>query len=216
LSEIRVKAAKPLPEPLPEGEQMLWQHSPAWLPYSRRAFQIGKIGFYFLVIVGWVAISAYISEGNWLAVLRSLTWAVPPAVGVLAVLALIGWFYARTTVYTITNKRVIIQSGLAVPSAVNLPFAKIDSADMKMFDDATGDIELTISGARLLYSMLWPNVRFLRLNRPRPVLRAICHPRKVSDILGQALAADQKPAAAATRHVADDDMQPNARRAATS
>ena len=138
MSEIRVKPARPLPEPLPEGEQMLWQHSPAWLPYSRRAFQIGKIGFYFLVIVGWVAISAYISEGNWLAVLRSLTWAVPPALGVLGVLALIGWFYARTTVYTITNKRVIIQSGLAVPSAVNLPFAKIDSADMKMFDDDTG------------------------------------------------------------------------------
>lgn len=194
MSEIRVKSIKPLPEPLPEGERVLWQHAPAWRAYSRRAFQIAKIAAYFAIIVAWVGTSAYLDSRDWTAVLKSLTWAVPPAIGVLVLLGFVAWLYARTSVYTITNKRVIIQSGLAVPSATNLPFSKISSADMKTYRDGTGDIELTMSGPRLLYSMVWPNVRFLRMKRPMPVLRAIEQPQKVAEILGEALAADQSSA----------------------
>jgi len=207
LSEVRVRSVHPLPEPLPEGEHIIWQHSPAWWPYSRRVFQVGKLGVYFLAIVAWVAGSAYVNDGEMLAVLRSLSWALPPAIGVLGVLALIAWFYARSTVYTITNRRIVIQSGLAVPSAVNLPFGKISSADLKTFGDATGDIELTMSGERLLYSMLWPNARLLRLKRPRPVLRALRQPDRVAEILGQALTADQQAAADPDRPAASDQPE---------
>lgn len=213
MSEIRVKPLRPLPEPLPEDERVLWQHSPAWLPYARRVFQLYKIGLYFAVIVGWVAISAYLDASQWSALLRSLSWSVPPVLGVLILLGLFAWFYARATVYTITTRRIIVQSGLAVPSSVNLPFKKISSADMKTYGDATGDIELKTSGPRLLYSMLWPNVRLLRLNRPTPVLRAIDQPARVAEILGQALAADQPSEAASTHDVRES--QPDMRRAAT-
>jgi len=96
---------------------------------------------------------------------------------------------------------------LAVPSAVNLPFGKISSADLKTFGDATGDIELTMSGERLLYSMLWPNARLLRLKRPRPVLRALRQPDRVAEILGQALTADQQAAAEPDRPAASDQPE---------
>lgn len=215
MSEIRVKPIKPLPEPLPDGERVLWQHSPVWWPYSRRVFQLDKIALYFLVVIAWVAVSAYLSTGQWLGVLRSLAWSVPPALGVLVVLGFIAWLYARTTVYTITSKRVIMQAGLAVPSAVNLPFSKIGSADMKTFKDATGDIELSMSGPRLLYSMLWPNVRLLRLNRPTPMLRALQQPHQVADILSKALTADQQ--AQAVPEATIPEQQPSdVRRAAAS
>lgn len=206
MTAIRIKSVKPLPEPLPAGERVLWQHCPAWRPYSQRVFQLDKIGFYFLVIVAWVATSAYLGDGGWHAVLRALTWSVPPALGVLLLLALIAWLYARSTVYTITNRRVIIQSGLAIPAAVNLPFSKVHSADLQTFGDATGDIELSMSGPRLLYSMLWPNVRLLRLNRPTPVLRALDQPYKVAEILGNALATDQQ---------SDAPVEQNTRKAQT-
>jgi hypothetical protein len=94
-------------------------------------------------------------------------------------------------VYTITNKRVVIQSGIALQSSTNLPFSKIDRADLKTFRDSTGDIDLEMSGPRLLYSMVWPHVRFFRLKRPRPVMRGIVNPEKVAELLGKALAADQ-------------------------
>jgi len=216
LREIRVKPVHPLPEPLPEGERILWQDSPAWRPYSRRVFQLARIAFYFLVLVCWVGVSAYLGSDDWAAALRSLTWAAPPALGVLGLLALIAWLYARSTVYTITSRRVVIQSGLAVPSAVNLPFSKISSADMQTYRDRTGDIELTMSGQRLLYSMLWPNVRLLRLKRTTPVLRALRQPQEVAETLGQALAqAAQEPEAAAADDP-DDQRRSRAQRTATA
>lgn len=189
MSSIRVKAIKPLPEALPEGERVLWQGSPAWRPYGRRVFQLNKIALYFLVIVAWAAISAYLNSGEWLAATKALTWAVPPALGVLGLLALTAWAYARTSVYTITNKRVVIQSGVALPTSVNLPFAKVASADLQVFGDDTGDIELSMSGPRLLYSMIWPNVRLLRLKRPVPMLRGLDDPKSVAELLGNALSA---------------------------
>jgi len=191
LSQIRVKALKPLPEPLPEGERVLWQQSPAWKPFSRRVFLLDKIAIYFLIIIAWVATSAYFDDGGFIAVARALSWSVPPALGVLVMIALVGWVYARTSVYTITNKRVVIQSGIALESSTNLPFTRIDQADLKTFRDSTGDIDLEMSGPRLLYSMVWPHVRFFRLKRPKPVMRGILEPERVAQILGSALAADQ-------------------------
>jgi len=223
LTEIRVKPVQGLPEPLPDGERVLWQQSPGWRPFSRRVFLIDKIGFYFLVVVGWVAGSAYLSTGEFFGVLRALAWSVPPALGVLMVLTIISWLYARTTTYTITSERVVIQSGLAVPAAVNLPFSKISSADMKTFRDNTGDIELTLSGQRLLYSMLWPNARFFRLKRPTPVMRAVQQPQKVAEILGQALATYHQNQAGTTSvqeepdsERGDNAKQPAAQRAASA
>jgi len=217
LTEIRVKPVHPLPEPLPEGERILWQDSPAWRAYARRVFQLARIGFYFLVLVCWVALSAYLDAADWMAAIRSLTWTAPPALGVLGLLALIAWLYARSTVYTVTNRRVVIQSGLAVPSAVNLPFGKIISADMQTYRDQTGDIELSMSGPRLLYSMLWPNVRLLRLKRTTPVLRALRQPQEVAETLGQALAqAAHEPEAAAASGNPDARQRSQAQRTATA
>lgn len=220
MSDIRIRQLRPLPEALPEDERVLWQRSPEWRPYSRRIFQVDKIALYFFIVVCWVAIAAYIDNGGWQALFRSLAWSIPPAVGVIGLLALVAWLYARTTVYTITTKRVIIQSGLAVPSAVNLPFTKVQSADMKTFTDTTGDIELSMSGPRLLYSMLWPNARLFRLKRPVPVMRAIPQPEAVAEILGQALDSDQQPAAEIEQSNADsqesEQLRPEMQRATGS
>lgn len=189
---------------------MLWQRSPAWQGFGRRVFQVYKVALYFAVIVAWVAISAALG-GGWSDAARSLVWTLPPALGVVLLLAFMGWLYARTTVYTITNKRVIIQSGLAFTTAINLPFSQLYSADMKRFGDGTGDIELTMSGPRILYSMLWPNTRLLALKRPNPVLWALPEPAQAADILGEALAAEQQ-AEASHEQGAQQDLQ----RAATS
>ncbi|MBY6204867.1 photosynthetic complex putative assembly protein PuhB [Halomonas denitrificans] len=211
---IRVRPIKPLPGPLPEGERVLWQQVPEWKAYGRRVFQLGKIALYFLVIIAWVAASAYFDTGEAVAVARALVWAVPPALGVLALLAAFAWLYARTTVFTVTDKRVIIQSGLALPSAVNLPFVNVARADLACFDDGTGDIELPMNGPRLLYSMVWPNVRLFRLKRPVPVLRALENPRQAGEILGRALAAHQQ--AADTPAAAAAPFKPDLRRTAAS
>lgn len=203
---MQEEALKPLPGPLPEGEHVIWQRSPSWQAFAQRVFHLYKFGVYFLVIIAWVAISAALGGGGLSDAMRSLSWTLPPALGVVGMLALLAWLYSRTTVYTMTNKRVIIQSGLAFTTAVNLPFSKLDKADLKTFDDGTGDIELSMSGPRMLYSMIWPNTRLFNLKRPAPVLWALPEPKRVAQLLGEALAADQQAGGAATRAHQDSDQ----------
>ncbi len=193
---------KPLPGPLPEGESVLWQRSPRWQPLGRRVFHTYKIALYFTVIIAWVAIAAVLG-GGWGDAWRALIWTLPPALGVVLLLGFFAWAYSRNTVYTITNKRVIIQSGLAFTTAINLPFSKLDSADVKTFSDGSGDIELTMAGPRILYSMIWPNNRLLAIKRPNPVLWALEAPRQAADILGQALLKEER---------AQQDVEPSADR----
>ena len=191
MTALRQDDIKPLPGPLPDGEHVLWQRSPLWQPFGRRVFHTYKIALYFVIILAWVAIAAALGGGlgdAW----RSLLWTLPPALGVVLLLGFFAWAYSRNTVYTITNKRVIIQSGLAFTTAINLPFSKLYSADMKTFSDGSGDIELSMSGPRILYSMIWPNNRLFAIKRPRPVLWALPEPRQAADILGQALASDER------------------------
>ena len=112
------------------------------------------------------------------------------------------------------RKRVVIEAGLALPSSANLPFSKFDRADLTTFKDGTGDIELSLTGPRLLYSMLWPNVRWLRVNRTTPILRAIEEPQKVAKILTDALATDQSSEAAAKAEA--QEPEPEMRRSVAS
>jgi hypothetical protein len=192
LSDFQDGVLKPLPGPLPEGERVLWQRSPSWQAYSKRVFHVSKFVLYFLVVITWVAVSRSLS-GGMSSGLNSLIWTVPLALIVVGMLSLMGWMYARTTVYTMTSKRLIIQSGLAFTTAVNLPFSKLDKADLKTFADGTGDIELSMSGTRMLYSMIWPNARLLKLKRPAPMLWALPEPNRVAELLSNALAADNQP-----------------------
>jgi len=207
LSEVDVQAPKGLPEPLPDGERILWQRSPRWWPYARRVFKINSIAFYFTALICWIAGAAYAGSGELSSVLRSLSWAIPPAAGVLAILALLGWLYAKTSIYTVTDKRIVIQSGLAFPAMINLPFAQIDKADLKIQSDGTGDIELSLSGPRVLYSMLWPNVRLFRIGRPKPLMSAIPEPQQAADVLGHALSRehDAEPSSATEQTPEDSE-----------
>lgn len=215
MSGADVQPPPGLPEPLPEGERILWQRSPAWRPYARRVFHVNKIALYFGILVAWIAGTAYAASGEPASALRSLAWAAPPAIGVLIVLALLGWLYARTTMYTVTDKRIVIQSGLAFPASINLPFGRIERADLKSHADGTGDIELSLTGERVLYSMLWPNVRMLRISRPRPVMRALEQPQDAATALGQALAGDQQ-AECANPGAQTDGERDRSRRPATA
>ena len=182
---------------------MLWQRSPVWQAYGRRVFHIYKIALYFLIIITWVAGSALLSSGLADA-LRSMMWTVPPALAVIAILSLLAWLYGRTTVYTFTNKRVIVQSGLAFTTAINLPFSKLQSADMKTFADDSGDIQLSMTGPRILYTMIWPNCRLFAVKRPLPMLWAVPEPQQAAQILGEALEAEQRSGPSASASANDD------------
>ena len=179
-----------LPGPLPQGERVLWQGSPNWRAMTRRVFHIRGLSAYFGILVAYAAANSY-SQGTPLAdVALGAAKFAGLALVPLALLTLYAWGTARATTYTVTNRRVAIRMGIAMPMTLNLPFARIDGAAFRPAKDGTGDITLQMAkGDRVAYLVLWPHARPWHVARTEPMLRAIPHAEKVAQLLSRALAA---------------------------
>ena len=187
-------APRGLPAPLPPGERLLWQGAPRWGALARRAFHVRKLAFYCAALLAWRVV-ADISDGQApaSAALGAL-WLTPLVLGAVGIPALLAWLFSRTTVYTITSRRVVLRSGVALPMTLNIPFRLIESAALRTFRDGTGDIPLALAGPdRIGYLHLWPSVRPWRVARTEPMLRAVPDAARVAEILARALAAAAEP-----------------------
>lgn len=178
-------------EPLPEGERVLWQGAPSMWGLAVRALHIRKVAIYFCVLLAW-RVAASLADGQALAATAAgAAGLAAVAVLGLGLLALLAWLAARTTIYAITSRRVMLRIGIALPIFVNLPFRGIEAVALKAFGDGTGDLPLQLHGTvRLAYLHLWPHARPWRVAQPQPMLRAVRDPLAVAAILKDAIAAD--------------------------
>jgi hypothetical protein len=179
-----------LPEHLPEGERLLWQGSPAFWNLACRAFHVQKIAAYFALLLAW-RVGGALADG--VALGAALQGAIPLtvlAVLALSVVASIAWLSARTTVYTITSRRLVLRCGIALPMTVNIPFRMIVAAGLKLAGGGFGDIAVTLpDGQRIAYLNLWPHVRAWRFSKPEPALRSLPNAAVPGEILARALVA---------------------------
>ncbi len=189
-----------LPEPLPPGERILWQGSPSFAGLARRAFHLRAVIAYFALLAAWKLVAGLYDGLGWRAAGLDAAGMIVPAGLTVGVLGLLARAYARTTIFTITDRRVVMRFGVALPMAVNLPFRRIAGAAVALHRDGTADLPLAIAGPdRLAWLHLWPFVRPWRLARPEPMLQAVPNGAVVAGILRDAL-----ERAAAQRAVAPD------------
>jgi Bacterial PH domain len=193
VNEHEFEPIKGLPETLPQGEYILWQGRPAWWPLALRALHVRlALGYCAFLMVWSIAADLYAGVGLG-ATLLTASKIIPIAVVVGGFLTLYAWLVQRSTVYTVTNKRVVMRYGVALPMTLNLPYAVIESAALKTYRDGTGDIPLTLTQEeRVSYFLLWPNVRPWRAAKPQPMLRAIPNAKIVARSLSEALAGAAK------------------------
>ena len=194
-----------LPEPLPAGETLLWQGTPAWRSLCRRLFKFPYLAGYFVLLAAWrfasLSNDAARADDAALAALGPVSLAV----AALGLLTAIAWLIERTTVYTVTDKRLVIRFGIALPMSINLPFKAISSADLRLHGDGTGDIPVRLSdGQRIGYLTLWPHARPWRWRHPEPMLRCIPDAGKIAGLLAFHLS--NAPAAGARN--ADSEATP--------
>ena len=183
--EHEFEPVRGLPEALPEGEQILWQGSPQWQALARRAFHVRKLLAYFsalvvlrLVLMEDASLTAMAVSALWMALLGAV------AVGSLLFVA---WLSARTAVYTITDKRVVMRVGIVLTLTFNIPFKRLSGAGLHLQADGSGDLPLALSGDdRIAWLNLWPHVRPWRLARPEPMLRAVPDAAAVAQLLTEA------------------------------
>jgi len=179
-----------LPEALPEGETLLWQGAPRWSGIARRALHLRGMAMYFALLgvlrgTAMAAEGVGLGEAIWGGLVMLAVGAVP--IGLLAGFAVLS---ARTSLYTITNRRIVMRVGVALPMTINLPFSAIEKAGVIRHADGTGDITIALlKPHRVAWLAIWPHTRSFRVARPEPTLRALADADVAAQVLARALAA---------------------------
>ena len=106
----------------------------------------------------------------------------------LALLALLAFASARTTLYVVTSRRLVLKVGIALPIFINLPFTQIASAAARFYSDGTGDIPVALAPSqRVAYFALWPHARPFHFRHPEPALRCVANGVEVAETVSRAL-----------------------------
>jgi len=195
-AEHEIEPTPGLPARLPAGENLLWQGSPEPAGLTRRALGLRGIALYFgamLCLQAGLGLNAGQDIGS-----MGFGLAVSATIGLvgLGLLYAIGRASARAAMFTITDKRVVMRVGIALPMTINIPFTVIEGLARKVHSDGTEDLVLTIlKPARLSYIMLWPHLRVGHVLTPKPMLRALPQSQGVAQLLARALAASAGQAA---------------------
>ena len=161
------------PESLPASEKVLWQGSPcAWL-IARRIFFLPHLFFYFLTL----SCLALILNSEVLTLkdlfIKFLSYMSLGMVAIFLLLA-ISYFISSTTVYSVTDKRVVMRIGIVLNLSLNIPFSKIETAAYKEYPDKSGDISLNlVPDNKIAYLHLWPHCRPWFFSSPRPRLSCL-------------------------------------------
>jgi energy-converting hydrogenase Eha subunit A len=181
-----------LPEPLPEGETILWQGAPRWQSITRRAFHADQLAVYFALMLALRASAAIFDGSSAADAALATAWLLPLPVAALGIFALMGRLVGQTTMYTITNRRVVMRIGIVLTVTFNIPFRTLESAGLKTYSDGTGDIALLLAKSeRIAYLHLWPHARPWHLRHPQPMLRSLDNATEVAALLSSAIAATE-------------------------
>ncbi|MEJ2541365.1 MAG: photosynthetic complex putative assembly protein PuhB [Gemmatimonadota bacterium] len=172
-------------EPLPENETLLWEGSPDARALARHAFKRRWVVAYFAVLAGLAAFTGAAGTG-----LARALWLVVLGGVVYGFVTLWAHLVARSSVYALTDKRLVMKIGVAFPSVFNLPLDLVGDAWIRAYGDGSGDVAFQLEGSdRIGMLFLWPHVRPWRFRDPQPMLRGLGEVETAGEIIRQAVRA---------------------------
>jgi hypothetical protein len=188
--EHEFEAQYGLPEPLPSGERLLWQGVPDGRSLAVEALHWRKLAIYFAILLAWRAENVMSGGGSAVQAAAASAWLLPLAAFAIGIALTLATLIRRTTVYTLTDRRVVMRIGIVLTMTLNLPHRQIDGAALHLGRNGHGDIALTLApGVRIGYIHLWPHARPWQVRWPQPMLRAVPQASRVASLLAQALQA---------------------------
>lgn len=189
----------PVPGLHPE-ERILWQGRPSRRYLSRYVFKAPWVGLYLATMVVLRGVFAASAGAGPSEIALSMLFVLPLAVTGWGILELLAWAHARTTLYTLTERRWVMRFGVALDMTVNLAFSGIRNASFsRRRASAAGDIAIELGGAfrapngELVtlgpsYFHLWPHARPWHLSMPQPTARGVEEVGEVARVFAEALA----------------------------
>jgi hypothetical protein len=161
-------------------ETVLWKGRPALGLLALSAFHARKAGLYMAALA---AIALTMGNTNAAIVAAGL------GVVLVALLYVLAWASARSTLYILTDSRLIMRIGVAIETRINIPLKQIKAAHLRPRAKGHGDIAFEIGGERLLGTLLlWPHVRPWHYAMPQPMLRAVPEAASLAQMIAEARA----------------------------
>jgi hypothetical protein len=187
-----------LPEKLPQDERILWQGNPDTALVFRHVFHAPGLAVYFGLILLARGGQHYADTGSLAEAMAAALWLAPVfGLGLLLFWAM-AYLVAKTTVYTLTSRRVAMRIGIVLNLTLNLPLARMQAAQVRPLtkrspdEDGPGEIALILhSDDKVAYPHLWPHARPWQFAHPRPMLRALPAVKGLGQLLTKAWQANQ-------------------------
>lgn len=173
---------------LEPGERILWQGRPE-ASSLRRNFLKGRwlVAYAAGLLVWKLALIVWIRGLSPQEVFDTATLVVQSLV-LVGITAYFAWALARGTTYTLTDLRLVIRHGIALPGTVDIPLRALRSVAVRIHADGTGDVALSVrDGGGIGFAKLWPHARGLELSRPVPMLRGVRDAAVLGSILTRRL-----------------------------
>lgn len=200
-----------LPSDLPPGETILWQGEPDWILMARRVFRVDWVAAYFVLLMMWRVVEGPANGQDLGTALLAAVWVAPIGMVGLGLLVGLAYLNSRTTVYTLTNRRLVMRFGAAMTKAINIPYKIIESAAVNQLADGSGDVALQlVKPNKISVVLLWPHARPGFIAQPQPSLRCLRDATKPAAVLAEALRLTHEQTHATTPRVDDASKAPNA------
>ena len=183
---LKFEPVNGLPEKLPPGEKILWQGKPTLMLLAWHSFGVKLATLYVVIAMIYqsaLSLSAT-TEASLVPVLvfYLLIWFLASSL-----LYLLAHFQRTSTIYTVTDKRVVLKIGAALPITYNIPFKQISSVDLKSYG-VKGSIAISLLGDnKISYLSCWPHVRPWHFSKPCPSLLFLDNIEEVSQIIKKAM-----------------------------
>ena len=181
--KTKFEAPNNILDAIPNGESILWKGRPSLWGFSWNLFGLKWITLY-LGILSIVSVARFFASDFYTAFyVDFLPFFLS---GIFASIILIGLAATQTysTVYIITENRVIIKTGAALSFLISMPFKKIKEVNLQKRGASIGTISFELlSEKRVPYISCWPSVRPWKFKRTQPAFSCIGSVDEVATIL---------------------------------
>ena len=181
--KTKFEAPKNILDAIPDGESILWKGRPSLWGFSWTLFGLKWLALY-LSILSIVSIARFFaSDFHTAFYFDFLPFFLS---GIFASIILVGLatIQAYSTVYIITENRVIIKTGAALSFLISMPFKKIKEVNLQKRGAAIGTISFELfSKKRVPYISCWPSVRPWKFKKTQPAFSCVGSVDEVATIL---------------------------------
>ena len=187
--KTKFEVHKNILDAIPEGESILWKGKPSFWGFSWYFFGLKLLAFYLIILS--VVFAARLTATDFFTafVVDFLPFLLS---GILAscILMALAKIQSQSSVYIITENRVIIKSGAALSFLISMPFKKIKAVNLQKRKGSLGTISFELnSGKRVPYISCWPSVRPWRFKKTEPAFSCIENVDEVATILRKSVMA---------------------------